>query len=101
MAVFFVYSPPRDPVSTGADGTDVPLMLSHQARATPPLLKLCAPRHGNNDTITSKTSLIRNLIDTMLVSTQTDEEKTQQIENGVFSAMLTRQNKTESSRKST
>ncbi len=41
-------SPQRHRLFTGADGTDVPSLLTQQARAIPPLLELCAPSHRNN-----------------------------------------------------
>jgi hypothetical protein len=69
---------------TGGDGTDVLSLPKQQARAIPPLLELCAPRHGNNDLVTSRASPICHLNDTMVISAVLYRRKLQKLKIGIF-----------------
>ena len=83
-AVFRGHSPLREHrLFIGADGTDVPSLLTQQARAIPPLLELCAPSHGNNDVVTSGASPIHNLKVKIAISAVLYRQQIRKLKNGV------------------
>ncbi len=85
IAVFCGHSPLRDHrLFTGADGTDIPSLLTQQARAIPPLLKLCAPSHRNNDVVTSGASPIHNLKVTIVISAVLYRRQIRLLKSGVL-----------------
>ena len=80
----WLQSPQRHRLFTGADGTDVPSLLTQQACAIPPLLELCAPSHRNSDVVTSGASPIHNLKVTIVISAVLYRQEIKLLKSGVL-----------------